>query len=93
MSVFYSAAEALLSFFFVFFNFSNVHICFVLRHKITVQFFFFVFVNFSNVHWFLVKVNLSDWVERDLFSLAVFGGNLLADDVDSNVAMDRHVQS
>ena len=31
-----------------FFVFSNVHICFVLRHRIAVQ--FFVFALFSNVH-------------------------------------------
>ena len=31
-------------------------------------------------------------LERNLFSLTVFGENLLADDVHSSVAMARHVQ-
>ena len=54
---------------------------------------FSVFVNFSNVHWFSVKIKVSGWIERNFFSLAVFGGNLLADDVQSSVTMVRHVQS
>ena len=41
----------------------------------------------------LVKTKISDWVERNFCSLAVFGGNLLAGDVHSSVAIDRHVQS
>ena len=48
--------------------------------------------SFSNVHWFSVKIKVSDWVERNFFSLRVFGGNLLAHDVDSSMTMDRHVQ-
>ena len=32
------------------------------------------------------------WVERNFFWLAVFGENLLAGDVYSSVALDRHVQ-
>ena len=35
--------------FFVFFNVSNVHVCFAVRHRIVVQF-FFAFINFSNVY-------------------------------------------
>ena len=54
--------------------------------------FFIVFVNFSNVHWFSVKIKVSDWVGRNLFSLAVFVGNLLAGFVHSSLALDRHVQ-
>ena len=54
--------------------------------------FFIVFVNFSNIHWFSVKIKVSDWVERNFFSLIVFGGNLLVGDVHSSVTMDRHVQ-
>ena len=54
--------------------------------------YFIVFANFSNVHWFSVKIKVSNWVERNFFSLTVFGGNLLADDVHSSVAMDRHIQ-
>ena len=41
----------------------------------------------------LVKTKISDWVERNFCSLAVFGGNLLAGDVHSSVATDRDVQS
>ena len=33
------------------------------------------------------------WVERNFFSLTVFGGNLLAGHVHSSIAMNRHVQS
>ena len=36
---------------------------------------------------------MSDWVERNFFSLIVFGRNLLPDDVHSSVTMDRHVQT
>ena len=43
--------------------------------------------------WFFVKSEVSDWVDRNLFSLTVFGGNPLAGDVHSSVIMDRHVQS
>ena len=45
------------------------------------------------VTWFSVKIKVSDWVERNFFSLTVFGGNLLAGDVHSSVTMDRHVQA
>ena len=55
--------------------------------------FFIVFVNFSNVYWFTVKIKISDLVETKFFSLAVFCGNLLAGDVHSSVALDRHVQA
>ena len=41
----------------------------------------------------MVKTKVSDWVDRNFFSLAVFGGNLLAGDVHSSVAMDSHVQA
>ena len=34
---------------------------------------------------------VDDSIERNFFSLAVFGGNLLADDVQSRMAMDRHL--
>ena len=54
---------------------------------------FTVFVNFSNVHSFSVKIKVSDWVRRNFFSLAVFGGNLLAGDVHSSMALDIHVQA
>ena len=54
---------------------------------------FIVFVNFSNVHWFWIKIKVSDWVERNFFSLTVLRGNLLAGDVHSNVTMDRHVHA
>ena len=36
---------------------------------------------------------VSDWVERSFFSLTVFGGNLLAGDVNWSMTMDRHVQA
>ena len=42
--------------------------------------------------WFLVKIKVSDLVERNLFLLTVFGKNFIAGDVHSNVTMDRHVQ-
>ena len=42
--------------------------------------------------WFLFKIKVRDWVERNFFSLTVFGWNLLAGDVHSSVTMDRHVQ-
>ena len=42
--------------------------------------------------WFLIKTKVSDWVEQNFFSLTVFGGNLLAGNVHSNVTMDKHVQ-
>ena len=68
MSVLCSAIEVLFSFF-VFVNFSHVDVCFVLHHVKS-----FVFVNFSNTHWFLVKIKVSDWVERNFFSLTVLAG-------------------
>ena len=34
-------------------------------------------------------MKVSDWVERNFFSLTIFGENLLADDVYSSVTMDR----
>ena len=95
-------------FFFVFFNFSNVLQAFIVYLNLPVYlfvfafavevlfsfcFFFIAFVNFSNVHWFSVKIKASDWVERNFFSLAVFGRNLLAGDVHSSMALDRHVQA
>ena len=43
--------------------------------------------------WFLVKIKVRDWAERNFFSLTVFGGNLLADDIHASVTMDRHVQA
>ena len=44
-----------LQFFFVFFNFSNVHVCFVLRHRSAVQ----IFVFLMSVLCSIVKVLLS----------------------------------
>ena len=38
-------------------------------------------------------MKVSDWVDRNFFSLTVFGGNFLAGDVHSSVTMDRHVKS
>ena len=35
------------------------------------------------------KINVSDWVERNFFSMTVFGGILFAGDVHSSVAMER----
>ena len=49
--------------------------------------------SFSNAHWFSVKIKFSDRVQRNFFSLIVFGGNLLAGDVNSTVTMDRHAQA
>ena len=46
-----------------------------------------------NFEWFLVKIKVSDWVEKNFFSLTIFGGNLLAGDVHSSVTMDGHVQA
>ena len=87
--------------FFVFFNFSNVlqvHLnlrlyLFVFVFVVEVLFSFFIaIVNFRNVYWFTVIIKVSDWVERKLFSLAVFDGNLLTGGVHSSVALDRHIQ-
>ena len=82
-------------FLFVFVNFSIAHVCFVFCH---VQ--FFVFFNFSNAHvCFVLRHRIAVqcfcifWVERNFFSLTVFGGNLLAGNVHSRVTMDRHVQA
>ena len=63
----------------------------------TLYFSFFTFFNFSNVLsgylnlrvYLLVLV----FVVEVLFRLIVFSGNLLADDVHSSVAVDRHVQA
>ena len=41
---------------------------------------------------FLVKINVSDCVERNFFSLTVLGRNVSAGDVHSSLTMDRHVQ-
>ena len=41
---------------------------------------------------FLVKINVSDCVERNFFSLTVLGRNVSAGDVYSSLTMDRHVQ-
>ena len=69
-------------------------ICLFLSYcRSAVQFFFIMFVNFSNVNWFSVKIKVSDWEERNLFSLTVFDRNLLADDEHSSMTMDRHVQA
>ena len=85
----------------IIFNFSNVLqvylnlrvylFVFVFVVKVLFIFFFFliVFVSFSNVHWFSVKVKVSDWVERDFFSLPVFGGNLLRGDIQPSMTKDR----
>ena len=54
---------------------------FVLVAEVLLSFTFIVFVNFSNVHWFSGKIKVSDLVERNFFSLAVFDSNLLAGDV------------
>ena len=52
------------------------------------------YIGFLQDHdWFLVKRKVTDWVERNFFSLTVFGGNLLAGDVHSRVTMDRHAPS
>ena len=70
--------------FFVFFSFS-----YVLQVYLNLRVCLFVFV-------FIVEVLLSFcicWVERNFFSLAVFGGNLLAGHAHSSVALDRHVQA
>ena len=40
----------------------------------------------------MVKTKVSDWVERNFFSLAVFHGIDLVGDVHASVTMDRHVQ-
>ena len=40
----------------------------------------------------MVKTKVSDWVERNFFSLAVFHGIHLVGDVHASVTMDRHVQ-
>ena len=90
--------------FFVFANFSNVlqvfmtylnlrvYLFFFFVFDVEVLFSFFVFVNFSNVPWFWGKKTVSDWVARNFSSLTVFGENLLADDMHSSVALDRHFQ-
>ena len=66
--------------------------CFFFVFVVEVLFSFFVFVNFSNVPWFWGKKTVSDWVARNFSSLTVFGENLLADDMHSSVALDRHFQ-
>ena len=60
----------------------------VLRSVIEFLVSFLAFVNFSNVYWFSVNIKVNDWVEKNFFSLTVFGGNLF-----SSVTMDRHVKA
>ena len=67
--------------------------CFFFVFVVEVLFSFcIVLVNFSNVHWLSLKIKVSDWVDRNLFSLTVFGGKLLAGDSHSSVELDRHFQ-
>ena len=91
--------------FFVFFSFSNVLQVFMMYLNQRVYLFVYVFVvevpfgffivlvNFSNVHWFSNKIKVSGWVERNFFSLTVFGRNLLTSEVHSSVTIDRNVQA
>ena len=41
----------------------------------------------------MVKTKVGDWVDRNFFSLTVFGGNLLVVNVYLCVTMDRHIQA
>ena len=52
-----------------------------------------VIVNFSDMHYFSVKIKVSDWVERNFFSLTIFGGNFLAWDVHLSMTISSYVQA
>ena len=56
--------------------------------NLRVYLFVFVFVEEVLFSFFCIY-----WVEKNFFSLTVFGGNLLAGHVHSSIAMNRHVQS